>query len=205
MAGFFDALPPPLKPPEDAYRMPPWAAPPENVLGADVALRLVLARTEELAVAIVGATAYPSGVTLNLTLRLRTPREHPDFFHPFLHQARGLDPDDLFKFGVQLADGSKATTLEHRALFGREEPPGPVLMPRGGGGGGRSWDWGVWLWPLPPPGSITFVCEWPAQGVAESRADVDAAPIIEAAARAEVLWEDDSPAPGSASHMTFYG
>jgi hypothetical protein len=48
-----------------------------------------------------------------------------------------------------------------------------------------------WVWPLPPPGPVTFVCEWPAHGIGESRADVDARLIREAAVRAVPLWPDD--------------
>jgi hypothetical protein len=195
VAGFFEAPPPPPEPPEDLYRQPVWAGPPDNVIGAAAPLRVVLARTDEVAVAITGATAYPTGATLALAVRLRTPREHPDFFHAFLHRARGADPADLFKFGVQFSDGRKATTLHEHAAFAESEPAQPVLSPRGGGGGGRAWSWDLWLWPLPPPGPLVLVCKWPAQGIAETRVDLDAAPILEAAARAEELWPDGGASP----------
>jgi hypothetical protein len=48
-----------------------------------------------------------------------------------------------------------------------------------------------WVWPLPPPGPFTFVCEWPARGIAESRAQIDAGSILEAAGRAVTFWPDD--------------
>jgi hypothetical protein len=71
-----------------------------------------------------------------------------------------------------------------------QAPDRPVLREHGGGGGGTAWDREYWLWPLPPAGPFAFVCEWPARGIAESRAEIDAAAILEAAGRALILWSD---------------
>jgi len=35
------------------------------------------------------------------------------------------------------------------------------------------------------------VCEWPGRGIAESRAEIDAAAILEAAESAVILWPDN--------------
>jgi hypothetical protein len=48
-----------------------------------------------------------------------------------------------------------------------------------------------WVWPLPPPGPLTFVVEWPAHGIAESRAELDTQPILDAAARAIQVFPED--------------
>ncbi|MGH2686811.1 MAG: hypothetical protein ACRDJP_15200, partial [Actinomycetota bacterium] len=63
---FFGSPPPPPEPePEEEESPPkPWYGPPENVLGGTVALDLVLATTDEVAVAITSVTAYPEGVSL---------------------------------------------------------------------------------------------------------------------------------------------
>ena len=61
-----------------------------------------------------------------------------------------------------------------------------------GGGGGAAFDWQVWLWPLPPPGVLTFICEYPQVGIALTRYEVEAAPILEAASQSIKLWEDAS-------------
>ena len=98
--------------------------------------------------------------------------------------------DELLRFGVQFADGRKATNLDPRAHDPDQEPDRPVLNYHGGGGG-LAWDMGHWVWPLPPPGPFTFVCEWPARGIAESGAEIDAGSILEAAGRAVILWPDD--------------
>jgi hypothetical protein len=45
-----------------------------------------------------------------------------------------------------------------------------------------------WIWPLPPPGAVTFVCEWPKLEIPESQATIEGEAIREAAGRAERVW-----------------
>jgi hypothetical protein len=45
-----------------------------------------------------------------------------------------------------------------------------------------------WVWPLPPAGSLTVVCEWPAYGIALTRSEFDAGMLLDAAAQVEQLW-----------------
>ena len=105
-----------------------------------------------------------------------------------LPQGEGLDPG-LLLFGVQFADGRKATNLDERMPFRMLEDPdlqpdGPVLSPsRGGGGGGGRWRHGFWVWPLPPEGPLAFVCEWPVAGIPETRTEIDSALVRDAASR----------------------
>jgi hypothetical protein len=196
--SFFEPLEQP--PPEEEHRAPAWLGPPDNVLGAAVPLRLLLARTDDVAIAITDATAFPNGVELNVALRLRRlspaarralmrggPFHYPSF--PGDEPDGGIPPE-LLRLGVQFADGRKATTLGPRHQHFEREPDGPVLMQRGGGGGDRSWNMHVWLWPLPPPGALAFVVEWPLAGIAETRVEIDAGVMIEAAAQAETLWPE---------------
>jgi hypothetical protein len=39
--------------------------------------------------------------------------------------------------------------------------------------------------------TLGFVCEWPGRGIAESRAEIDAVSILQAAGRAVTLWSDE--------------
>jgi hypothetical protein len=196
VSGFFEPPPPPPEP-EPEYHPPPWIAPPANVLGSVVPLQLLLARTSEVAVGVAGATAYPTGLDLTVLVRRRgkgrTALEEPPFgFRP----ARDEIPAEVLRFGVQFADGRKATSLGGFPRPLQQEPPHPVLTPHGGGGGGGRWDFGFWLYPLPPAGPIAFVCEWPSEGIGIVRQEIDAEVIREAAKRAQVLWEDESGASG---------
>lgn len=220
--SFFEPPPLPPEPPRtERWEPRAWEGPPEDVLGGVVALELLLARSQMAAVAIRSATAYRTGFEFTVDLRLREDREDRVWMGPPWEPRRsqsGELPDDLFRFGVQFEDGSKATTLdtgvgafrgprgglgEHASweTFGaavaeddepeeRQVPDSPVLMPQGGGGGMRRWSESFWLWPLPPEGRLSFVCEWPAFGIALTRADVDTAAIRDAAARSRALWDD---------------
>jgi hypothetical protein len=49
------------------------------------------------------------------------------------------------------------------------------------------------VWGLPPPGPLAFVCQWPARGIPESRSEIDARLVLEAAVRVTSLWPDPSP------------
>ena len=42
-----------------------------------------------------------------------------------------------------------------------------------------------------PATGVRFVCEWPACGIAESRADTDAQLILDAARRSVRLWPEN--------------
>lgn len=92
---------------------------------------------------------------------------------------------------MQFADGSIVTNLSRRPFPEPDgEPTGPLLVESGGGGGGRRYDFSYWIWPLPPPGPVTFVCQWPAYGIEESRAQIDARRLLDAAERSVELWPE---------------
>ncbi|MGO8906438.1 MAG: hypothetical protein ACLQMH_12565 [Solirubrobacteraceae bacterium] len=60
----------------------------------------------------------------------------------------------------------------------------------GGGGDGRNWKQTIWIWPLPPPGRLTFVCQSPAAGIELTRREVEAQLVLEAATRAQVIFAE---------------
>ena len=51
-----------------------------------------------------------------------------------------------------------------------------------------------------PPGPLAFVCEWPARGIALSRAEVDANLVPDAAKHAETLWPPQPSRGGFTSY-----
>jgi len=196
--SFFE---PPARPPADAARAmvvspPAWLGPPHNVLPGIAPVQLIIARTDETVVAITGIQAYPAGFSFTLSLRLRNLSVREERRNPYPFDDTELEDDPLtdqsLRFGVQFADGRKATTLDRPSYDPQGQAPDrPVLMQHGGGGGGAAWDMEHWLWPLPPAGPFAFVCLWPGRGIAESRAEIDAGSIVEAAGRALTLWPDD--------------
>jgi len=187
--GFFDDLPAPE--PAPPRRHHPWE-PPETELPGIVPIDTVLlGRTDQVAVAVTGLSAFSAGIEIFLTARIR-----PSAGHPGEHLPGG--PRDLaasrrsFRFGLQFSDGGKAAgSPGGRRTDHDSEPAGPVLYPFAGGGGPHSFVSRWWTWPLPPAGPLEFVCEWPAFGIAESRAGIDAQLILDAARRSVRLWPEN--------------
>jgi hypothetical protein len=192
-----------------------------------VPLRLILGLTDRVAVAVVGATAYTTGVSLTVSVRRRESLAANDFedvdeFYddpfepPFGHpgrrrrRVRELAPE-ILRFGLQFSDGRKATTTGE--LFpwvdlddtDEGEPTGPVLMSGGGGGGNREWEAEFWLWPVPPPGPLAFVIEWPSEKIELTKREVDAALFIEASRSSEELWPEASSDETSRSRQFVIG
>ena len=186
--GFFDDSPPPG--PAPPRRHHPWEPPEAELPGIVPIGTLLLARTDQLAVAVTGLSAFSAGIEIFLTARIRPSAEHPEEHLPG-------GPRDLaasrrsFRFGLQYSDGGKAAGSPGSRPDRDSEPAGPVLYPFAGGGGPHSFISRWWTWPLPPAGPLEFVCEWPAFGVAESRAGIDAQLILDAARRSIRLWPEN--------------
>lgn len=215
---FFEFPDPEQEPAREPFVRPPWVGPPEGVLPGVVALELVLARSELAAICVSRLEAYETGFCLELLALATSESEELDplMFGPRRHArprglASGTEPTpELLRFGVQFADGRKATNTTPMpigrggrvhamgALHSRpEEPPAdPVLMSRGGGGGGRSWRQEMWVWPLPPPGALALVCEWPAAKIPLTRREIGAAELLAAATRAQPIFPA-APAAGA--------
>lgn len=106
----------------------------------------------------------------------------------------GAVRDEVFRFGALLSDGGKATNLDE--TWGERDwevkPDGPVLCMGVAAGQTTPGARATGCEPLPPLGDLTFVCEWPAMAIPESRTSIDTTPIRAAAGQAITLW----PAPG---------
>jgi hypothetical protein len=205
--SFFEPPPPPPEPPV-RYEPPEWAGPGENVLPGVFQLEVVLVRTESLAIQVHSGRAYPTGFEFTFALRRREARtgRHDD---PIVrwHESTAVIADEVLRFGVELADGRKATVFDRFRHRGDDDPPPDVVLAqRGGGGGSHLWEVKFWSWPLPPPGPFAFVVEWPSEGIPLTRTEIDTEPIRDAAARAEELWPRDGAAGGgwSSSTSTFH-
>ena len=172
---------------------------PEAELGVAVPVRQILVSKPDVAAALLDCVAYSTGFKFSIALRTKneiTPEAMGFPMRPFQVES----PTERFHFRVRFADGSDSGAvvgMQHvfRDYFeaiqeGREPviPAGPVVSPRSGGGGGRRWDFGYWVWPLPPDGPITFTFEWPQHLDGEVTADVDGTAIRQAGVRSEKLW-----------------
>jgi len=201
---FFEPPPPPAEPPSRATPIPPWFGPPSGSLPGVVGLELVLARTPALAVCVTRVSAYATGFELDV-LTFGSSEAGEELDHPFFMRRRGprgARDEGSLRFGVQFSDGGKATNMGGpRPLRFEEQPQGPVLTGHGGGGGGSRWSQQFWVWPLPPPGQLALVCEWPAVSIPLTRHEIDAQLILDAAGRAQEIF---APGPQGGGRWSSY-
>lgn len=169
--------------------------PPDNEVPASVPFGAVLARTGEVAVAVLNLQVYSTGLAFAVAARMRQvpDRDEVRRGHGWFRtdEPGGVLSEDFLRIAVVFADGQVATNLagHHQLRTGGPIPPErPVLSRGGGGSGGRRADATYWLTPLPPPGPVAFVCECPGRGIGESRAELDAAMILDAVSRVVTLW-----------------
>lgn len=178
--------------------LPAWAAgPPENELPVPVAVHAVLARTDDLVIALVGGHVWSTGVSLDLTVRVRRrDPAAPELFLLLDGLGRGRRTGPLpgrLLLGVELADGRVATNLQRE----HADDDAPRLVERGGHGGERTVDKQLWLTPVPPEGDLVVVCACEALGVAETRTVVPAAVLTGARERVVRLWDVEPDVPGA--------
>lgn len=169
-----------------------------------VPAELVVARSAQAAVVVSRLSAFPDGfaVTVNSYVhrsvkRTRRAHLHPMMWHGMIDPGEPI-PDELLRFGVAWPDGGRATNLDG---WGHDWPdatePAHGLDSRSGGGSDLEYAQEYWAWPLPGPGELRFVVEWPAFGIPETTASIGGELLVEAGARARPVWPEDA---GKASH-----
>lgn len=195
--SFFEPPPAPPPSPPEPGESPEWRSPPDNELPVALPLLLPLARTDELALWARGFSVYRSGLSFALDLVRRHAPADPRG-NPFLADVHASA--DGFRFGIEDAAGGRATNLDQPWRQRDDaDPDPPVLSPHGGGGNLRHLTTHYWLWPLPPPGRLTFACAWPAAGIEETQTVIGSEPLRAAAGDAVLLW------PGRRSHGGWVG
>ena len=149
-----------------------------------VPVALLVARTDTHAVLIDGLLVYPTGFDFDLAVRRHPglPRHQPD---PRVWHELHLE--------VRFADGRRADNGPGPWPHPDDDhlPDQPLLYQSVIGPDGGH----VWLWGLPPPGPLTFACQWPAEQIPPSQAEMDAGLVLAAAARARTLWPDQASSP----------
>ena len=158
------------------HYVPPWLQTPRGATPGVLALELLLARTEKVAVAIPRLYGYLEGFEIELHVVSGADGRELDTRLDRASQAGRLQPDahgrlpaEMLRLAVQFADGSSVTNVTPLARDPTRKPDSPVMHAQGGGGGAGNWRQRLWVWPLPPPGRLTFICEWPALGIPLAR------------------------------------
>jgi hypothetical protein len=197
--------PPPRQWPEQApaRNAPRWTGRPQGQPLGVVVEELLLARSREATIEVAYIDAFPEGFELKITATAnveyhdlaRSGDSAPDVFGghwPMAGESRDAIPAQLLRVGVQFADGRVATNISGHD----RRVDGPVIWSLGGGGRGHRgvaeshFRQGYWVSPLPPPGPVAVVCEWPALEIPVSRQQLDAQLILDAADRARAMFPD---------------
>lgn len=130
--------------------------------------------------------AYPTGFELGITVRTKQGPAYGSFDDQRRRAWSGSAafPGESVRVSVVFADGRRGM-LDN---FSSRQTGDVRLAPIEGHGTQTRFDQRFWVEPLPPPGPLGVVVEWERRGLAETRADVDAGAILEAAAKTETLW-----------------
>jgi hypothetical protein len=186
MSDFFE---PPPRIEEEAETAPEWDGPPTAAVPATIPIERIVARSNRAAVYLASVSAYTTGFEFDVfVVRSGSGGElEPfDFEHRMLAQRTGEIPPGQLRVGFLFADGSKATnTGKYFGWYDEsgDPPDAPLMRERGGHGDGRVWHNSFWVWPLPPPGKLEFLCEWPEAEIPLTRVELDATAIVNAASR----------------------
>ena len=141
--------------------------------------------TGPTAVAVTGLLAYSNGFEFFVTRLVR-----PDGLGSLIER-RPPDPgfprvsQEIFKVGVEFADGGQAFTGGWVDMSYDDEPDRPFVYPGGTITRGHREDGRWWVWPPPPPGRLDFICRL---GEAETRISMDAQLILDASQRSVPAW-----------------
>jgi hypothetical protein len=179
--GFFDDAPPSR---ERHGAGAGWSQPKAEFPHVALADAVILARTQEVAVAITAIWAFSTGFEFWMAAR----------FQQDVPLIADVDdqPSLLMRIGVQFADGRRVANLGQAPEPSGSMPSGLLLRPMSFGGSRLDRNRSYWVWPLPPPGPLTFAFEWAAFDIGEGRVEVDAQLIIDAATRSVPIWDDDT-------------
>jgi hypothetical protein len=158
----------------------PWDPPQTQFPGIVPINTLLFERSDRAAMAITSMSAYPNGFGFEVT-RLVRPGSPGWDQEPFTAQGS-------FEVSLQLSDGRTVSTGKPP---GDTEPAGPFLRMNGGGGSSHYNQSRWWAWPLPPSGSLEFICQWPAMGISETRVSIAAELILDAARHSVQIWPGD--------------
>ncbi len=173
------------EPEEDLHRR---VQAPENEIPVALPQNLLLARTDDVAVALIGLQVHTTGVAFELTVRMR-PSARQRFSRSLDELVWRHGPDgSRFLLGVEFADGRRASSL--LGVDGGDV----VFHPGGGSGGSATVEQSWWLSPLPPEGPLRVVVRCAELGIPEASVVLDGTAIRRAADDVMTLWPWE-PAP----------
>jgi hypothetical protein len=159
---------------------------PENELPVALPQNVLLGRTDDVVVALLGMHVFSTGLAFDLAVRVRPGSLSGTELHEVLWQPGPGAPPLLL--GLELADGTRVDDV------GEPGRGGDVVFIQGSGSGSEySVDHSWWLSPLPPAGPLAVVVWCPVLGLPETSTVLDGAAIRAAADGAVELWPWEPP------------
>lgn len=164
--------------------------PPQDEVGVLALASFVLARTDEVAIAERGVTAYSDGLVLSAVVLFADEQKAEDLAWSL--QDFGKSPG-RFRLGCAYADGRRATTGRTDSPdLEKPDDPEPHLVLLSSTAQPLTWTADYWLHPLPPGGPIVLGCRWPDRRIAETLAQLESEPLLAACESSRPVWEQSS-------------
>lgn len=166
----------------------PYGGPAQDEVGVLAMSSFVLARSNDVAVAVRGITAYSDGVILHVVVLFADEQKREQLDWSLQEYSRS---PGRFRLGVELPDGVRATTGTGDAPPPESPSMGAVLtLLSSYSSGPLRWQGDYWLWPLAGPGSMVVGCSWPDRGIGESLVAIDTEALRGAADKSGPVWEE---------------
>jgi hypothetical protein len=162
---------------------------PENEIPAAVPLNTLLARTDDVALALLGLRVYSTGVAFDLVVRMRPSAGRTADLNEIFWEHHGYGSQ--FLIGLEFADGRRVTSS--RRPFPPPGDDGIVFHSGAGSGGAFSVEQSWWLSPLPPAGPLRVVVRCDPLGIPDTSTVLDGGLIARAAADVVELWPWERP------------
>lgn len=164
----------------------PQSGPPGDEVGVLALSSFLLARTNEVVVAVRGITAYSDGLRLDAVVIFADEARSEDLAYSLQEYSRS---HGRFRIGLAFSDGRVATSGQ-RDSPDVEKAGGPAqLKLLSSSNDSLLWSGEYWLWPLPSSGPLVVGCRWPDRGIPETLVEIDPAPLLSAAAASRSVWK----------------
>jgi hypothetical protein len=164
----------------------PHAGPAQDEIGTLAMSGFVLARSNDVTVAIGGISAYSDGLLIHVVVLFADEQKREQL--DWSLQEYGRSPG-RFRLGVVLPNGARATTGSGDAPPLESPTEGAVLTLQRSAAGVLRWEGDYWLWPLPTPGSLVLGCRWRDRAIDETLVSLETEGLLAAAESSRPVWE----------------
>src|ERR1700676_1361207 len=169
----------------------PWRGPAPDWTGGWIPWNLIVGYSDDALLVIREAEVYPNGIEFLFRAQFRSNAFH---LNPLASRPElpGLGIEGGLHLSARFADGRRTVDLSDSRGNCASTPPGPVLVARGGSGSLSEFRIRLWLWPLPPPGLLTWSVAWPQCGVSKTDTLIDVSDINAVASQALPIWTPET-------------